>query len=262
MIKKIFATTLSLVIVCEMLLLNPALTLAVSTNSQAAPWTLEKAEHLARKSYFAATPERIQALYAAGSATAAVNLVFPDTTGPDRTGYSSEILGLTGSGFNWADGGHAARLYQYRYARDPYEPKAKLFSVFEDIFSVNNSDKISYRDIVDQHDLIYSHTLGNFRTMIKRNLYTAGGAGDYASGKFLDLLDQTDPKDPNENYGRELLQLFMMGEYKPGESKELGSIRNYEERDVASIARILTGYESDALTHRVSYNPAKHNTST
>ena len=48
-------------------------------------------------------------------------------------------------------------------------------------------------------------------------------------GKFLDLLDQSNKNSPNENYGRELIQLFMMGEYLPGESKELGSPRNYEE---------------------------------
>jgi uncharacterized protein (DUF1800 family) len=53
-----------------------------------------------------------------------------------------------------------------------------------------------------------------------------------------------------------------MGEYKPGESKELGSIRNYEESDVAALAKILTGLKSDPTTHTVSYDPAKHNTST
>jgi hypothetical protein len=67
------------------------------------------------------------------------------------------------------------RLYQYRYARDPYEPKAKLFSLFEDIFPVNQSDKISYRDIVDQHDLLYANVLGNYRNMIKKNLFANGG---------------------------------------------------------------------------------------
>lgn len=107
------------------------------------------------------------------------------------------------------------RLYQYRYARDPYESKAKLFSLFEDIFPVNQSDKISYKDIVDQYDSLYANTLGNYRTMLKNNLYDNSGTGDYAMGKFLDLLDQQNKNSPNENYGRELIQLFMMGEYQP-----------------------------------------------
>lgn len=81
-------------------------------------------------------------------------------------------------------------------------------------------------------------------------------------GKFLDLLDQSNKNSPNENYGRELIQLFLMGEYLPGDSKEKGSVRSYEETDVASVAKILTGFVSDPLTHKVSYDPVGHNTST
>lgn len=154
------------------------------------------------------------------------------------------------------------KLYQLRYYRDPYEAKVKLFSLFEDIFSVNQSDTISYLDIKNQQDLLYANTLGNYKTLVKKILFNNGQPGDYAEGKFLDLLDGSNKNSPNENYARELLQLFLMGEYKPGESKELGSVRNYEETDVAALAKILTGLESDTTTHMVSYNATKHNTST
>jgi uncharacterized protein (DUF1800 family) len=56
----------------------------------------------------------------------------------------------------------------------------------------------------------------------------------------LDLFNQKDAKNPNENYARELLQLFLMGEYRPLESKDNNDIRNYEESDVRSLAKILT----------------------
>jgi len=69
--------------------------------------------------------------------------------------------------------------------------------------------------------------------------------GDYSPSAFLNLLMQPDKNNPNENYGRELLQLFLMGEYFPGESKEAGSPRSYSELDVAAISRILTGFRSD-----------------
>lgn len=85
-----------------------------------------------------------------------------------------------------------------------------------------------------------------------------GGVGDYAAGKFLDLYNQNDPKNPNENFARELLQLFLMGEYEPYRSKDNGDIRNYEESDVKSLARILTGLNADAMTHVVSLNIANH----
>lgn len=95
-------------IIAQMLLLSllitsvmPGTTFAVATNGASSPWTMEKAEHLARKVYFAATPENISALYQAGSSVAAANLVFPDAIGPDRTQFHAEIAQLTASGFNW-----------------------------------------------------------------------------------------------------------------------------------------------------------------
>lgn len=156
-----------------------------------------------------------------------------------------------------------AKYYQYRLARDPYEAKAKFWLLFEDIFSVNqNGSDITYRDVQNLHDLLYSHSLGNYKTMVKRVLFNNGGTGDYAASKFLDLLNQSDKRYPNENYARELLQLFLMGEYEPGKSKDAGDVRNYEESDVAAFAKILTGFRSDSVTHAVSYDSAYHNAST
>ena len=64
--------------------------------------------------------------------------------------------------------------------------------------------------------------------------------------EFLSNIRNWDKNSPNENYARELLQLMMMGEYKPGESKDIGSERNYSEEDVAALARIVTGFWSDS----------------
>lgn len=261
MVKRVFSGFL-LIYMGLYSILSPIMVFAVSTNGAAGPWTREKAEHLARKALLGATPTVIDQLYQAGSSTAAVNLLFPDAIGPNRASYDAEVSALTSSGFNFGNEANMRKLYQLRYYRDPYEAKVKLFSLFEDIFSVNQSDTISYTDIKNQQDLLYANTLGNYRTLVKHILFNNGQAGDYAEGKFLDLLDGSNKNSPNENYARELLQLFLMGEYKYGESKELGSVRNYEETDVAALAKILTGLRSDAVTHMVSYDALKHNTST
>jgi hypothetical protein len=55
-------------------------------------------------------------------------------------------------------------MYNYyltKKAFDPYEAKAKFFLIFEDTFSVNNSNSkdITYLDIENTHNLLYSHTL-------------------------------------------------------------------------------------------------------
>ena len=44
---------------------------------------------------------------------------------------------------------------------------------------------------------------------------------------------------PNENFGRELLELFTMG------------VGNYSERDVREAARAFTGWTNDVLTLQV-----------
>lgn len=259
MFRKFLALILALLISGESFVLPVS---AVVTDGSATNWTRSKAEFLARKTLFGPTQTKIDQLFSAGSASAAVGILFPDQTGPSRTQFDSEMAALTASGFNWGDGGNMARYYQYHYARDPYEAKAKLSSLFEDIFAVNqNGGTIVYRDVKDLHDTLYSETLGNYKTMVKKVLFN-GTSGDYAAGKFLDLLDGTDKRYPNENYARELLQLFLMGEYEPGKSKDAGDVRNYEETDVASLAKILTGFRSDSVTHQVSYDPTFHNTAT
>lgn len=53
---------------------------AVTTNGMASPWTRDKAVHLARAVLFDANQSVIDALSQAGSAEAAVNILFPDAS--------------------------------------------------------------------------------------------------------------------------------------------------------------------------------------
>ena len=119
---------------------------AVVTDGSALNWTREKAEHLARRTLLGPTNQMVTDLYNAGSAVAATNILFPNQNGPDRTAYDAEFAQFTGSGWmqyvatggiNYTSASHMYKYYQYRYTRDPYEAKMKLFSMFEDIFSVN-----------------------------------------------------------------------------------------------------------------------------
>ena len=74
---------------------------ALTTDERSSPWTREKATHLAQITLFNASKTTIDSLYAAGSASAAVNLIFPDANGPDRTNFNTAITNYTASGFNW-----------------------------------------------------------------------------------------------------------------------------------------------------------------
>ena len=76
----------------------------------------------------------------------------------------------------------------------------------------------------NQNITFRTHALGNFKTMTKSMLQ------DGALQFWLDGQENTF-KAPNENLGRELMELFTLG------------VNRYSEDDVKAIARSLTGYQ-------------------
>jgi len=78
-----------------------------------------------------------------------------------------------------------------------------------------------------QNVALRTHALGNFRDLL------GAVTLDAAMMMYLNIED-SDAKKPNENFARELLELFTV------------SIGNYTERDIKEIARALTGWTLDA----------------
>lgn len=81
----------------------------------------------------------------------------------------------------------------------------------------------------DYYKLLRLNALGNFREMVEKI------GKDAAMHYYLDGY-VSEKGHANENYGRELLELFTMGQYGPGQSL------NYTETDIKEIARALTGW--------------------
>lgn len=103
----------------------------------------------------------------------------------------------------------------------------------------------SYRKTGKNYDLMYvqnqflrQHSLGNLRDLV------IGISKDGAMLKWLDGTSSSKAH-PNENYARELMELFTMG------------VGNYTETDVRELARALTGWYVDA-TGAVSFRPRAH----
>ena len=63
--------------------------------------------------------------------------------------------------------------------------------------------------------------------------------------RFLSLSN-SEKGSPNENFARELLELFTLG------------MGNYTEKDIKEIARALTGFTYDWETERFGYDPDRH----
>jgi uncharacterized protein (DUF1800 family) len=90
------------------------------------------------------------------------------------------------------------------------------------------------RLVYDYLDLIRGHALGNFNQFVKDMTI------DHSMLRYLNGKDNTKTA-PNENYARELLELFTIGK---GPLVAAGDYTNYTEDDIISIARVLTGWRT------------------
>jgi len=87
-----------------------------------------------------------------------------------------------------------------------------------------------------QNDTLRRNALGNFATLVKRISH------DPAMMIYLDL-QQSRKEHPNENWARELMELFTVG------------IGNYSEQDIRESARAFTGYRVDMTTQQFRFVP-------
>lgn len=119
---------------------------------------------------------------------------------------------------------------------------------------------VTTREVVDDHrfvwqylQLLRNNSLGNFRTLVTEI------SKDPAMLKFLNGNENEKGK-PNENYARELQELFTVGK------SDFAGNPNYTEDDVKAAARTLTGWKFTnywvvgSTTFGTSFTANKHDT--
>ena len=117
----------------------------------------------------------------------------------------------------------------------PLEEKMTLF--WHGHFATGENKVRDARMMRFQNDMFRTNATGNFRNLLIGVLKDPG---------MLNYLDNGEniKSHPNENFGRELLELFSMG------------VGNYTEKDVREAARAFTGWTNDALTFK--FDAAQH----
>jgi uncharacterized protein (DUF1800 family) len=98
-------------------------------------------------------------------------------------------------------------------------------------------------------DLLCANCFGNFRTLLERITLNAG------MGFFLNtrgnLKEDSNGRQPDENYAREVMQLFTIGLYELNAdgTHRLDAnnqpIETYGQSDITNLARVFTGYDWD-----------------
>lgn len=111
--------------------------------------------------------------------------------------------------------------------------REKMTLFWHNHFAVIEDDVGDPRFAYTYVNTLRTHAWGNFRELVK--LITI----DPAMLRFLNG-NQNTKKAPNENYARELLELYTVGK---GPQVAPGDYTNFTEQDVLEISRILTGWK-------------------
>jgi hypothetical protein len=134
-----------------------------------------------------------------------------------------------------------------RMVRSDQQLVERMTFIWHDWFSNSNEKVNSQQRMLDQNALFREHALGNFH-----DLFLAV-TSDPAMLVFLDGIDN-DRYEPNENYAREMMELFSLG-------ADRGA---YSETDVREMARALTGWTAEwtesAGLQNFHFDPARHDT--
>lgn len=225
-------------------------------------WTIYEAAHLLNRAGFGGNPPEIKALHALGRVRAVESLLqspvgvdeFPPPAWAGRENDAEDARHQAEKRFKIQE---AARTMSPRdadqlkrqlngadqrrererqmeaqgwwwqkilHSKSPLREKMTLF--WHDHFSTSVQKVKTVKLMVRQNELFRRHAMGNFRSL------THEVAKDPAMMLYLDT-QRSGKEKPNENFARELMELFTLGE------------GHYTEADIHEAARAFTGYRID-----------------
>jgi uncharacterized protein (DUF1800 family) len=180
------------------------------------------AAHLLRRTSFGATASEIQALVGRTPAQAAESLLnYPQSLQPSK--FAPQDAVSAGAAVKLVQG---SWLWEMIYT--PYPLRERLALMWSNHFVVATDKVKNVSALQDYLGLLRQHALGRFGD------FTLELARSPAMLNYLDN-DKNKKGKPNENFSRELLELFTAGIGAPGKP-------NYTEKDVQEGARGLTGW--------------------
>ena len=180
--------------------------------------------HLMRRAGFGASYEELERRAARGYEATVEELLYPESQPDLETDVMQRYMGWRDMGYLAANQGY----WTYRMVNSPRQLQEKLCLFWHSIFCVGDSKIMAPHNILEQLDQFRQHGLGRFDELLLRM------ATNPAMLYYLD--NQLSHKDAvNENWGRELLELFSMGVGMDGQA-------NYTEEDVQACAQAFTGW--------------------
>ncbi len=199
------------------------------------PITFEQAQRLLWRAGFGPTPGQAEQLVGQPLQQVVFSLTRPSgaatLSGPppvDEEGNPLDPANAWGQDHCW---------WLDRMVRSDQQLVERLTFIFHDWFANSNAQVNSQQLMLDQNNLFRAMALGSFH-----DLFLAVTTNP-AMLVFLNGTSNS-KSDPNENYAREMMELFSLG-------ADRGA---YTEDDVREMARALTGWRNDWSAELGNYN--------
>ncbi len=188
-------------------------------------WDLPRVAHLHRRAGFAAPWPILQRDLKDGPGPSIDRLLNGESEGPDGQSAASLDATMHAMATQFAATNNLGRvqgvwLYRMIFTAHPLRERMTLF--WHNHFATSNAKVGNTALMQAQNDLLRSHALGDFRIMLSEI------ARDPAMLAWLDCTANRKAH-PNENYAREVMELFTLGRGR------------YTEADIQQAARAFTG---------------------
>lgn len=212
-------------------------------------WDLQKAAHLLNRAGFGGPPGTIEALYTLGFQSAVESLLdfkddaalfpLPDFKSP-ASPFALAVEPWLDTPLETATRLKTPQIQNYeqiqrmrtwwldRMQRTPNPLREKMTLFWHGHFATGFQKVNDAFLMWQQNELFREHALGNFGGLVK------AVSRDPAMMIYLDLHN-SNKAHPNENFARELMELFTLG------------IGHYTEQDIQQAARTFTGYRIDPV---------------
>ncbi len=189
------------------------------------PWNMERAIHLYRRMGMGGNYDQIKEALAMNPIQVVNNIIdgiieSPLPAKPYWADYTYDDYENDDEYYRVREEFHTE--FNQSIVNDGFRPKWFMFWHNHFVTELNTYECNRY--LWDYANTIHRNLLGNFRTFVEEIGLTPAMLV-YLNG------NQNVRQQPNENYARELMELFTMGESN-----------NYTQNDVVNVARALTGY--------------------
>jgi uncharacterized protein (DUF1800 family) len=214
-------------------------------------WGSSQVFHLLRRTTFGPAPVHV-ALFKSMSASMAVDMLLAPPAAETSLPLSVDSRDVVAVGDSWAYAIYqdpttgsfnptSVRISSLKawwmelIVRQQLSLREKMVLFWHNHFvtetDVVNDPRFTYRYLA----LLRANALGNWKDLT-RTISIDGAMLRYLNG------NTNTKSSPNENYGRELQELFTIGK---GPEIAAGDYTNYTEADVKAAARVLTGWQDD-----------------